>query len=93
MSGLVFIPLSRYYIRRGRAGIPYWFRPKHYYTSLANYEMHQKNTLLISRGLAFMLLGGWVFASRYTDYSELLDENYDHGKVKLAVQFDQHNID
>jgi len=55
--------------------------------------MHQKNTLLISRGLAFMLLGGWVFASRYTDYSELLDENYDHGKVKLAVQFDQHNID
>lgn len=41
----------------------------------------------MGRQVAITFVGGWFFAHRYTDYSELLDENYERGKVKLAAEF------
>ena len=84
---LIAIPYGAIF-RRTASGVPFWFRPKHYNTVLRPYNARTfQHYTAFSRQLLVTIAGGWFFAHRYTDYSELLDENYQRGKVKLAAEF------
>lgn len=87
VSGTASIALFGLKARRG-SGIPWFFRPKMYDTVYRPYSRELFHYHVGIRQAVLTLGGGWWFANRYTDQSELLDEYYDNGKVKLAVEFD-----
>ena len=81
------IPFGALY-RRKSSGVPYWFRPKMYTSVVRPYSGKKFQTYVaFGRQITLMLAGGWFFAHRYTDYSELLDEDYNRGKVMLAAEY------
>ena len=74
--------------RRASSGVPFWFRPKQYNAVVRPYNGRKFQRLsALGRKVTITFVGGWFIAHRYTDYSELLDENYERGKVKLAAEF------
>ena len=87
--GIVALPLGNLYARKCGSGLPFWLRPKQYMSVMRPYsERRHRQVFTLSRQITLTLLGGWAYASRYTDESELLDENYERGKIKYAVNFD-----
>lgn len=73
--------------RRLRSGVPFWYRSKQYGTTYRAYDSPHRSWLIGSRHASIALFGGWFYASRYTDKSPILDEDYKNGKVKLAVEY------
>lgn len=52
------------------------------------YDAPHRNWVIVSRYFGFGILGGWVYANRYTDRSKIIDEGYTGmAKVKLAATY------
>ena len=88
ITGFLAMPFCTTMIRRLRSGVPFWYRPKMYTTTMRPYDAPHRNWIIVSRYFTLGIFGAWCFANRYTDRSKVTDEGYvQHSKAKLAASY------